>query len=77
MQGALTTKCVTMVSMSSSQKGGFASNEPLTGLNVRKGLDTTGTHHYAYMMKARSRVVTRYIAVHMLLFFNSILCSAT
>lgn len=35
---SLTSKCFTMVSMSSSQKGGFASNEPLAGEKLRNGL---------------------------------------
>lgn len=34
----LTSKCVTMASISSSQNGGLASNEPLTGQKDRKGL---------------------------------------
>lgn len=38
---ALTSKCVTMASISSSQNGGLASNEPLTGLKDRNGLKHT------------------------------------
>lgn len=33
-----TSKCVTMASISSSQKGGLASKEPLAGEKFRKGL---------------------------------------
>lgn len=38
--GTLTSKCVTMASISSSQNGGLASKEPLTGENIRNGLKT-------------------------------------
>lgn len=38
----LTSKCETMAAISSSQNGGLAWKEPLTGLKDRKGLDTQG-----------------------------------
>lgn len=54
----LTSKCVTMVSISSSQNGGFASKEPLAGQKDRNGLKT-----HTYTNTLTLHTVIGYIAV--------------